>query len=113
MRGAKQRAESGAKERSEDASLRIVVLRAEKAQYSQISPRRFAEVAARVAQSDTGKTIFQQTSAKLQNGLCKGDGVMAIALYNKLRGESDRCAKVLLEERLVRKQIQKGLDTVF
>ena len=64
----------------------------------------------KIVKSDTGKTIMAQTIPKLASGICKGNTVLATNLYNKLRGESDRCHKVLLQERQMRKKMLKGLD---
>ncbi|GMH86832.1 hypothetical protein TL16_g10669 [Triparma laevis f. inornata] len=70
----------------------------------------FQQVAKRVVKSDTGKTIMAQTIPKLERSLCQNDNMLATSLYNNLRGESDKIAKVLLKERKSRQALAKGQE---
>ncbi|GMH91077.1 hypothetical protein TL16_g11953 [Triparma laevis f. inornata] len=70
----------------------------------------FQQVARRIVKSDTGKTIMAQTIPKLEHSLCEKDSILATSLYNNLRGESDKIAKILLKERMARKANAKGME---
>ena len=64
----------------------------------------------KVVKSDTGKTVMAQTVPKLTDSMCNGDSILATQLFNKLRNESERVNKILLKERMERKERFKGLD---
>lgn len=64
----------------------------------------------KVVKSDTGKTVMAQTAKKLTDSMCRGDSILATQLFNKLRAENDRVDRILLKERMERKQRFKGED---